>query len=133
MCRPSFRFSVFFTGAAERFKKWGQDSGGLWGFVSQKLTHFCEKNMIFWQLLAEEIAVCSDDYTNNHRHSQELCLGGPVERRRREFESPKVFPSPLGRGLGRGYTTPQKSFEFFYMEIVPFGGFWGSKVESCIG
>jgi hypothetical protein len=43
----------------------GQDSGGLGDFVPQKLTHFCETNVIFWQLHAEEIAVCSDNYTNN--------------------------------------------------------------------
>jgi hypothetical protein len=92
--------------------------------------------MIFWQLLAEEIAVCSNNFANNHRRSQELYVWGPVERRRREFEAleePRgwvrggVCPSPLAEGA---INPPQKIFR---MEIVPFGGFWGSKVESYIG
>jgi hypothetical protein len=83
--------------------------------------------MIFWQLLAEEIAVCSDNYANNHRRSQELYVWGPDERRRREFEGLKeprewgaggVFPSPLGEGSGEGaINPPQKIFEFFIWKL----------------
>jgi hypothetical protein len=44
-----------------------------------------------------------------------------------------VFLSPLREGSWRGYKPSPGNFLIFHMEIVPFGAFWGSKVESCIG
>jgi hypothetical protein len=110
------------SGVAERFQKWGSGFRGLGDFVRQKLTHFCKTNIIFWQPLAEQIAVCSDNYTNNMGVARNYVLGGPVERQRRELEAPKV-PRGWSAGrrvhppLGRAIHPPQKSFEFFVWKM----------------
>jgi hypothetical protein len=78
--------------------------------VPQKLTHFCETNMIFWQLLAEEIAVCSDNYTNNRRRSQELCLGAsrtPKARVRTPKARVQGAEGAEGVGCGEGCSSPR--------------------------
>jgi hypothetical protein len=82
----------------------------------------------FWQLLAEETVVCSDSYTNNHRRSQELCLGASRSntecassrrRRRRGVGTGRVrVPLPAGEGSEEGAIhPPRKIFEFFIWKL----------------
>jgi hypothetical protein len=54
--------------------------------------------MIFWQLLAEEIAVCSDNYTNNSTVADPGGPGGPwpPKRYERNFFSNEPLDNVVG-------------------------------------